>query len=227
MDPILTALDVAALSWFFIFWIGYTLVADSERLQHKSVAGIMNEHRNRWMLEMLRRDMRMLDALILNHLQSGIAMFASTSLIAVGGLVAALGATDKAIAILSPLPFVGGMSRIEWEVKMLLLLLIFAFAFFKFVWAYRLNTYCAVLVGAVPDNENIDTEAENEARRAGQIANLAARHFNRGIRAFYFSLAALSWIIHPMALIVSTSWVIVVLYRRDFRSRSQQIIRGT
>ena len=201
MDPILTALDVVALFWFFIFWVGYTLVADSERLQHKSVAGIMNEHRN--------------------------AMFASTSLGAVGGLVAALGATDKAIAILSPLPFVGGMSRIEWEIKMLLLLLIFAFAFFKFVWAYRLNTYCAVLVGAVPDNENIDTEAENEARRAAKIANLAARHFNRGIRAFYFALAALSWIIHPMALILSTTWVIVVLYRRDFRSRSQQIIRGT
>ena len=119
MNPILTALDVAALFWFFIFWIGYTLVADSERLQHKSVAGIMNEHRNRWMLEMLRRDMRMLDALILNHLQSGIAMFASTSLIAVGGLVAALGATDKAIAILSPLPFVGGMSRIEWELSLI------------------------------------------------------------------------------------------------------------
>ena len=226
MVSLLTPLDIVALTWFFISWVGYTLIADSERLKHISVMGIMDEHRSRWMTEMLQRDMRMLDALILNHLQSGIAMFASTSILAVGGLVASLGATEKAIAVLSSLPLIGETSRMEWELKILLLLLIFVFAFFKFVWAYRLNTYCAVLVGAVPGSANIDTNAEDQAERAGKIANLASRHFNRGLRAFYFALAALAWVVHPVAFIITTTWVTVVLYRRDFRSRSQQIIRG-
>ena len=62
--------------------------------------------------------------------------------------------------------------------------------------------------------------------RAAKIANLAARHFNRGLRAFYFALAALSWVVHPVAFALATTWVAVVLYRRDFHSRSQQIIRG-
>ena len=168
----------------------------------------------------------MLDALILNHLQSGIAMFASASILAVGGLVASLGATEKAIAVLSSLPLIGETSRLEWELKILLLLLIFVFAFFKFVWAYRLNTYCAGLIGAVPSSTNIDTDAEDQAARAGKIANLASRHFNRGLRAYYFALAALAWVVHPAAFLIATTWVTVVLYRRDFRSRSQQIIRG-
>ena len=107
-----------------------------------------------------------------------------------------------------------------------MLLLIFIFAFFKFVWAYRLNTYCAVLVGAVPSSSDVDEAAKDQAQRAAKVANLAARHFNRGLRAFYFALAALSWVLHPIAFMVATAWVAVVLYRRDFRSRSQQIIRG-
>ena len=108
----------------------------------------------------------------------------------------------------------------------MLLLLIFVFAFFKFVWAYRLNTYCAVLIGAVPGSTEIDVAAKDQAQRAAKLANLAARHFNRGLRAFYFALAALSWVIHPIAFVIATTWVVIVLYRRDFRSRSQQIIRG-
>ena len=220
-----TPLDIASVVWFFVVWVGYTVIADSDRLRHISVLGIMNEHRQRWMNEMLRRDMRMLDALILNHLQSGFAMFASTSILVVGGLIASLGATEKAVTIVSALPFVGEISRTEWEIKILLLILIFIFAFFKFVWSYRLNTYCAVLVGAVPSSVDINTEAEDQAKRAAKIANLAARHFNRGLRAFYFALAALSWVVHPVAFALATTWVAVVLYRRDFRSRSQQIIR--
>ena len=125
MLSLLTPLDIISVLWFFGVWTGYTLIADSKRLQHRSVLGIMNEHRQRWMHEMLRRDMRMLDALILNHLQSGIAMFASTSILVVGGLVASLGATEKAIAVLSALPFLRETSRFEWELKILLLLLIF------------------------------------------------------------------------------------------------------
>ena len=222
----LTPLDIASVIWFFVVWVGYSVVADSDRFQHLSVLGIMNEHRQRWMNEMLRRDMRMIDALIVNHLQSGIAMFASTSILVVGGLIACLGATEKAITVVSALPFVGQTSKLEWEVKILLLLLIFIFAFFKFVWSYRLNTYCAVLIGAVPSSADINAEAEDQASRAAKIANLAARHFNRGLRAFYFALAALSWVVHPVAFALATTWVAVVLYRRDFRSRSQQTIRG-
>ena len=224
MMPFLTPIDIVSVLWFFSLWIGYNLIADSERLRHKSVIGMMHEHRSRWMKEMLQRDMRMLDTMILNHLQAGIGLFASTSILAVGGLVASLGAKDKAIAVLSALPFVGETTRLEWEVKILLLMVIFVYAFFKFVWSYRLYGFCAILIGTVPSSTNLDETAEVRAQQAARIGDLAGRHQNRGLRAFYFALAALVWIMHPVAFMVATSWVIIVLYRRDFRSRSQRIV---
>ena len=224
--PFLTPIDIASVLWFFSLWIGYNLIADSQRFRHKSVIGMMHEHRVRWMKEMLHRDMRMLDTMILNHLQGGIGLFASTSILAVGGLVAALGATDKAIAVLSALPLLGETTRLEWEVKVLLLMMVFVYAFFKFVWSYRLYGFCAILIGAVPNSTNIDTDAENRAQQAAKIGDLAGRHQNRGLRAFYFAMAALSWLVHPIAFMIATTWVVTVLYRRDFRSRSQRIVSG-
>lgn len=222
-----TPLDIVAILWFFGLWIGYNLIADSERLKTKSVFGTMQEHRNRWMKQMLNRDLRMLDALILNHLQGGNGLFASTSILVVGGLAAALGSTDEAVAALSALPFVGETTRLEWEAKVLLLMLIFVYAFFKFVWSYRLHGFCAVLVGAVPEGDDAaGPEAERRAQQAAKIGNLAALHQNRGLRAFYFALAALAWLVHPVLFMVAAAWVVVVLHRRDFRSRSLRIIRG-
>lgn len=226
MLPFLTPIDILAVLWFFGLWIGYSLIADSDRLKNKSVIGIMQEHRNRWMKQMLNRDMRMLDALILNHLQSGVGLFASTSILAVGGLVATLGATDKAIAVLSALPFVGETTLLEWEVKVLLLILVFIYAFFKFVWSYRLYGFCAILIGAAPSSANLDAEAGNYAQQVARIGDLAGRHQNRGLRAFYFALAALAWLLHPVAFMIAAAWVVIVLYRRDFRSRSLRIVGG-
>ena len=88
MMPFLTPVDIAAILWFFGLWIGYGRIVDSERLRHKSVMGVIQEHRIRWMREMLNRDMRMVDTMILNHLQGGIGLFASTSILAVGWHVA-------------------------------------------------------------------------------------------------------------------------------------------
>lgn len=80
--PFPTPIDIVSVLWFFSLWIGYNLIADSERLRHKSVVGMMHEQSRRWMKEMLQRDMRMLDTMILNHLQAGIRLFASTSILA-------------------------------------------------------------------------------------------------------------------------------------------------
>jgi uncharacterized membrane protein len=63
--------------------------------------------------------------------------------------------------------------------------------------------------------ENSQRIAECTAR----VATSTARHFNRGMRAYYFGIAALSWFVHPWLFVIATAWVVVVLYRREFRSR--------
>ena len=59
---------------------------------------------------------------------------------------------------------------------------------------------------------------------AGLIA-LASAHFDRGLRAYYFATALLAWFIHPMALVVASIWVVLVLYRREFHSRTLALLQ--
>ena len=55
--------------------------------------------------------------------------------------------------------------------------------------------------------------------------NLAGDDFNRGIRAYYFGLAASGWLLNPLLLSVLALCVLIVLYRRDFSSATLDILR--
>ena len=102
-----------------------------------------------------------------------------------------------------------------------LLIVIFVFAFFKFTWSLRLFNYLLVLIGAAPLFDRIAAgEAAGVAQRAARMSNLAVNHFNVGIRAYYFGLAALAWFVHPLLFVAASAWVVVVLWRREFRSHT-------
>ena len=223
--PDFSLLDYLAVGWFFTAWIGYTLAADNRRWAPHSMTAVMVGYRRRWMTQMLARENRMLDANILGNLLNGAAFFASTALLATGGLFALLGATDKAIAVLADLPLAVETSRSVWELKVLLMITVLVFGFFKFAWAFRLFNNCSVLIGAAPASVEDAPDGPDIAERAARINALAARHFNRGLRAYYFALAALGWFVHPGLFMVATAWVVYVVFRRDFRSRSLRIVR--
>ncbi len=214
-----SGLDFIALGWFFSCWIGYVLVVDHTRLRERSITAYMRDFRRRWMQGMLLREQRIMDATLQGNLLSGVAFFASTTIFAIGGLLAMLGASERAVELVADLPFAAPTTRAQWEVKVLLLALVFIYAFFKFAWAFRLFNYCSVLIGAAPEKRELDDEAIAYAERAVRINALAASHFNRGIRAYFFALAALAWFIHPWLYMLATALVIVVLVGREFRTR--------
>ena len=60
---------------------------------------------------------------------------------------------------------------------------------------------------------------------AAKVSNRAARHFNTGLRAYYFGLAALAWILQPLALVLASVVVLHELYRREFRSVVRDALR--
>ena len=81
-------------------------------------------------------------------------------------------------------------------------------------------------MAAVP-NEPSDPRAYPRAQQAAEINITAARSFNRGLRATYFSLAGLAWLawlVGAEALILATVITLAVLYRREFISRSRRIL---
>jgi uncharacterized membrane protein len=64
------------------------------------------------------------------------------------------------------------------------------------------------------------------APRAAMMVTHGFASFNRGLRAYFFGLAALAWFIQPWALVLAASWVVAVLYWRDSRSATLATLAG-
>jgi uncharacterized membrane protein len=220
-------LDVIALAWFAVLLGGYQFIAGRRWMVERSIVGAIQGQRLQWMRNMAVRDPRIMDSMLLGNLGQGNAFFASTAVIAVGGLTALLGTGERVQRLLEILPGSTRAGPLLFELKILLLIAIFIYAFFKYAWAYRLSQYAYIMVGATPildgANESVCSE---HAERTARLVGIAAEHANSGLRAFYCAIAALAWIFHPLAFMVATAWVLVILVRRDYFSRSRRVIAG-
>ena len=200
-------INLIAPLWFLFAWLAYTWYADHDSGVY-NLNKAMRDYRLLWMKRMLEREVRMVDTQILGNLMRSMSFFASTTMFIIAGLVAVLGARSEAMAVLEELPFTVTSSTVIWDLKVLLLISVFIYAFFKFTWAFRQYNYCLILIGAIAGHDRLDDECHLIAERAARIAHSTGRHFNRGIRAYYFGLAALSWFLHPWIFIVLTGWVV-------------------
>ncbi len=217
--PFFGPLDLAAFAFFVIAWTIYAVLVEWTPFGANSLNGRIDEYREAWFRCTLAREMRMVDMQIMTALQSGAAFFASTSLIAIGGALGLLRTTDQIVELVTGLPFGIATSREQWEAKTVGLAVILVYAFFKFSWAYRLFNYVAIMLGAMPPSAEKNTpEAEAHVLRTTRVFQSAGRHFNRGQRAFFFSLGYLGWFIHPWLLIAATAAVLVVMLLRQFAS---------
>ena len=220
--------DFAAFGWFFICWIVYTYFADHRKGRRPNLVTAAHRHRMMWMQRMLERENRIGDIYILDNASRTASMFATTTMFILAGLVAILGALDKAQTIASELAFVVNASRALWEIKMFLLLIIFVYAFFTFVWAIRQSNFALTMVAAAPERHEKNTlHRAGFAERCARLITRGENSFNRGVRAYYFGLAVLAWFIHPWVFMAATILVVLVLHRREFRSITLKVLMET
>ena len=223
----LTVLDLVAVVWFIVAFGGYQIAAKWPILERRSIAGAVQSHRVAWMRNMARRENRMSDSVLMQQLGQGNAFFTSTAAIAIGGLATLLGSGDKVQSVLERLPLVTKSDPAMFDLKLLLLIAIFVYGFFKFAWAFRLTHYTGIMIGATPPaSENNLPDCERHALAVASLVGIAADHANQGLRSFYYAFAAMSWIFHPALFICSTTWVLLILIRRDFFSRSRRVLAG-
>lgn len=214
-------IDYVAVSFFLIEWIVYSYTLEKTAYGRNSLSSRMNRYREVWIRRMMEREARMVDTQIMTSLQSGTAWFASTTLLAVGGSLALLRATNEAMPLMQKFNVTTAAAVEQWEIKCLGLMVIFVYAFFKFAWGYRLFNYVAILIGAAPPPARFGTpEAEAHIVRTTEMFQAAGRQFNRGQRAFFFALGYLGWFISPWLLLVTTAGVAFVTWRRQFRSHA-------
>ena len=221
---VFTLADWLSLFWLIACWGGYTYFAASQKRQRKTLSQNLASLRARWLQEMINRDMRIADATALGILQRTVTFFASTTIFILAGLLAVLGASDQALKLAHAIPFVAEHSQASWELKILLMIFIFIYAFFKFSWSVRQYNFALVMFGAAPDKNaaNLDVFMQN----FNELLTSANNSFNYGLRAYTFSMATIAWFIHPFLFMAATAWVLAILYRREFKSRTLAALKS-
>jgi len=216
----LTALDVGAAIWFVACWIGYSVFSEWNAHRTASLLSRMDYYRREWMSRTIQRENRIVDAAIVQNLFQGNNFLASTSILVLGGLAALLGASTQAISVMASLPLAQASSERGFEVKIMFLIVIFVYAFFKFTWAMRQFNFLSLMIGTAPAKSDDQAVIESFINRAATLASLAGENSNRGLRAFYFAMAAMSWFVHAALFMAASALVVGILYHREFRSRT-------
>ena len=215
-------LDLAALALLFVAWMSIGWMIQHPPKNRPSVSVLMADYRREWMRQMVTRQPRIFDAQTLSTLRQGTSFFASAAMLAIGAALAAIGNAEQLVGVAKDLS-ISTDPKFVFEAKLLVVLFFLTNAFLKFVWSHRLFGYCAVLMGAVP-NEVDDPVSMPRAMKAAEINITGARSYNQGLRSIYFALASTVWMIGPIGLLIATCITFGVLWRRDFASRSREAL---
>ncbi|WP_093188097.1 DUF599 family protein [Pseudovibrio sp. Tun.PSC04-5.I4] len=219
------ASNIAAIIFFVFAWGLYSWLAYRSPWAKYTLSHAMDAYRYRWMRAMLNRDVRIADTNVASGLQQGTAFFASASLLAIGGTVTLLSATEEVTALARNINLPYLADPLQTEAKTFGLMVILAYAFFKFGWAYRLFNYTTIVMGSIPDGCNdTNEEALETSLRAARLATLAGRHFSNGQQALFFAVGYLGWYAGPLVFVGTTLMVTLVLLRRQFFSQARKAV---
>jgi uncharacterized membrane protein len=219
-----TSLDLLALAVFLVGWVGYNFTFDRWLARRSGLNQNLKTLRLHWMRRLLERENRISDAALVGHTIHSTSFLGSATLLLLAALVGVLGNVESIWRLVGELSFAAPISKTLFEAKLFLLIGIFVFGFLKFTWALRqFNYFCAMIGSAPPPNAPPELR-EHAASHMATLLTLAVTSFNGGLRAYYFALAALTWLAGPIFFIAATVAVVFVLLRRQFLSRTAETV---
>jgi uncharacterized membrane protein len=216
----LTPLDLLALAAMVFCWQGYAVVFDRLLPRRAGLNQNLKAVRLAWMRRLLERENRITDAALVGQTMQSVAFFGSATLLVLAGVVGVIGSADSAWQLTREIRFFTKTSKEVFELKLFVLAGLFAFAFFQFTWALRQYNYLCAMIGAAPPSTASAEERERVAAPLAELMTLAVTSFNGGLRAHYFSVATLLWFVGPIAFMLGSLAVLVVLLRRQLFSRT-------
>ena len=224
----LSLLDIFSIIWFICCWMGYSLFARHAARKRNSLSSVLYRYRQEWVRKLSRSGMSEVDAELLASLEKQVSFLASTSLLILASLVTVLSTASGMFMNLSSMRFVAEVPLEVVQLKLLVMIFIFIYGFFTFTWSIRQYGFCFFLFGSSFNTvkyyrENEDYKATAAKRDFGALTKVldrAANSYNYGIRAYYFAMAGLAWFINAWFFIAACAVIVLVLYRREFRSSS-------
>lgn len=217
--------DGLAVAALLVLWFTLGWRIETPHRQPASVSVLMSGYRREWMRQFVTRQPRIFDATVIANLRLSTHFLASASMIALGALLALIGNIEPLLGVAQDLS-ISPNHTLTVEIKLMLVAVFLGHAFLKFLWSNRLFGYAMVLMSAVP-NDPADPMAYPRAAQAAEVNVRAAFNFNRGLRAIYFALAALVWVLGAWGLMAATLAVAWLIWSREFASHSRQILLET
>ncbi len=218
----LTPADLVALVALFVTFYFYPIL--SGRFMGEDIGERMKAWRHEWARQILWRHERITDIALVRGLIASVAFFASTTVLVISGLVAVLSQSQIITDLLAQYQLAGVVTPELFALKVMAMLLLAISAFFKFVWSMRLHGYTLLMVGALPAPDEQDRSyCDAIADRIAGLSYHASRHYHDGMRAYYLGFAALTWILSAWLFLATLVLVVLVMLRRDYRSRSFEL----
>ncbi|MCL1048554.1 DUF599 domain-containing protein [Shewanella abyssi] len=217
----ISVLDIIAIMIFVFSWVGYARFAKGKAKTTNCIARCLHQHRIHWMYELISREIRVGEAALLANLERNISFFASTTMLVLAGVLTLFAQVERLEAVIATIPYAADPNHALVQVKLGVLTFIFIMAFFQFTWSMRQYGFLNVMIGAAPyDEEGRNENLRSYAKQMAVVQDQAAHSYNYGLRCYYFSMAALCWFFHPLLLIAASIFVVVTLYRREFKSKA-------
>ena len=167
-------------------------------------------------------DTKTTGAIILANVDRNVSFFASTALLLLASLMSLLTKVSVIQQVINDLPYAYTLNSTQVYIRLLLLISIFVYAYFTLTWSLRQSSFASLMIGA---GINSGTEsAKTYVKLTAKLMDISAHSANQGLRAYYFSLAALTWFYHPLVFLSACIVVLLILYRREFNSATAGIL---
>lgn len=200
-------------------WLAYNYGVPLIERKRPSLSVIMSMQRRRWVKNITLRESP-LDAILAANLMGSVSFLASTSVLLVLATFAAIGQIDAVMTALNSVGMTAAYTPTDLQLHFLVMLAIFVLSFFAFTLALRqFNHYC-IMIGAMDHSGKV---SEPEIDAIAQLNTLAAKNFNNGIRAYYFSVATVAWFASPWLAILASLVTVAFLIHREFFSSAHRL----
>ena len=220
LSPIL--IDAFVILIFLGLWISYYLYSRRAAKKRNSLSSAMKVHRISAINNAMDLENKTTGVTILSNIDRHVSFLASTSLLLLASLMGLLTKVTAIQQVVNDLPYAYILTTTQVYLRLLTLIGIFVYAYFTQTWSLRQSSFTSVMIGAGIKN---GTESDNAyAELTAKLMDISAHSANQGLRAYYFSLAALTWFYHPLAFISSCIIVLSVLYRREFNSTTARLL---
>ncbi|HYF57645.1 MAG TPA: DUF599 domain-containing protein [Burkholderiaceae bacterium] len=213
--------DWIALGLWVLAWFGYAAWAERAAATRPSLMAALARHRRAWMREAYFRDPRITDAALIGNLMQSATFFSSTTLLVLGASFALLGTIERGSEVLDvvrSLPFASRVTQDGLESKVLVMSLVFVYAFMRFTWSLRQFNLVNIMVGAFPGRRERLRDDDPSIDAAARLNELAGGNFAQGLRAYYYAVPVLLWLVNPLLFGAATVAITGVLWFMEFRS---------